>query len=274
MYNAAAVRQRTIIYNRPHYSLYSPNHSCYLVFCFLLALFGLFLSFYLLCFHHIFFCNLSFAKQLGSFSTLDSILFHLFFLLLSFISLFWLSRFLSLSLLVSINFHFSSYFFNLSTLFRNLYLYFFYLLFFLLFNINLFLLFSKVALYFYFSFDCMPHSFVVLLGKFARIFKFILTISEKSLAIFGGSFSYPSCFFLLFSYIFLVCSALSYLLCFLSSFQVKLFVSSTFPYFCNYFFCSTLFQSTHHIIVGHIRIEFHLENVLEFSDLCSQFLKS
>lgn len=50
----------------------------------------------------------------------------------------------------------------------------------------------------------MPHFFVVSLGKFARIFKFVLTISEKSLAFFGGSSSLLSPYFFLFSFFFYI----------------------------------------------------------------------
>lgn len=119
------------------------------------------------------------------------------------------------------------------------------LTFFLLFEINVFLLLSlplplKVALYFYFSFDCMPHSFVVLLeslNSFSQFPKSRWLSSVKVSALLHILFF---CFLYLSSPLYFISSSLP-LLCFSFSFSVNLLVSSPFPFTCscNYSLFST-----------------------------------
>lgn len=134
--------------------------------------------------------NLSSASKWTSSSSGFFFLFYFFFSssYSSFFSLFWPFHFL----LVSIQFFFliSLTFYIFSSLSLSL---FFSLLFFSC-SLKLTLLlmrffFQSCPLFLLFFFDCMPHSFVVSLGKTARIFKFVLAVSEKSLAFFGWSFS-------------------------------------------------------------------------------------
>lgn len=198
MYNAAATRQRSIIYNHPHYSSYSPNHSCYLVFSFVFF-------FCFLCFHIL--RNSSASKWISSSSSSSGFTgFYLFPFFLSFF-FFLLLFFFQPLLALSPSYGFNPFLFFLSYLFdllHSLYLYSSVIL--CLFKINSHLLirfFSKLPFIYLFFFDCMPHSFVVSLGKIARIFKFVLAVSEKSLAFFGRSFP-SSYFFFRFSYIFLI----------------------------------------------------------------------
>lgn len=133
--------------------------------------------------------NLSSASKWTSSSSSSGFFFIFYFFFSSsyssFFSLFWPFHFL----LVSIQFFFliTLTFYIFSSLSLSL---FFSLLFFSgSLKLTLLLMrffFSKLPFIFiFFFFDCMPHSFVVSLGKIARIFKFVLAVSEKSLAFFG-----------------------------------------------------------------------------------------
>lgn len=187
--------------------------------------------------------NLSSASKWTSSSSGFFFLFYFFFSssYSSFFSLFWPFHFL----LVSIQFFFSYlfdflYFFVTFSIFILLPV-----ILFLLFKINsspYAFFFSKLPFIFiFFFFDCMPHSFVVSLGKTARIFKFVLAVSEKSLAFFGWSFSlFLYIFFSFFFYIFLALCTL-YFPAFHTFFLLTssiFYLPHTFPfnYFCNYFF--------------------------------------